>query len=137
MNNSTAFQQKSPRHPLCAILYNTIRVIRKIKESNWRKPGEHLLPKPNDSRYALRTDPSIVTTTALPIHEVIHEDSRRIVRSHAIRDADRRKRLGPTTGGEVRPRNLVPAPQSTFITKFRLEPIKSCPRVISESESGR
>jgi hypothetical protein len=63
-----------------------------------------------------------LTTTTLPFHEVIDDESRRIVRSHAIRDANRRKRLGE--GGKARghvPASSSPAPQSKFTTKFRLD----------------
>jgi len=51
------------------------------------------------------------------------EESRRIVRSHAIRDANRRKRVTP---GEI-PRKipdrerLKPLPQAQLTTKFRLD----------------
>jgi hypothetical protein len=65
-----------------------------------------------------------LTTTTLPFHEVIDDESRRIVRSHAIRDANRRKRLGPGVDGKARGQVLassVPVPQSKFTTKFRLD----------------
>jgi hypothetical protein len=66
-------------------------------------------------------DLEFLTTTTLPFHQVIDEESRRIVRSHAIRDANRRKRLGITLDGKNRGGSSAPAPQSKFTTKFRLD----------------
>jgi hypothetical protein len=64
-----------------------------------------------------------LTTTTLPFHEVIDKETRRIVRSHAIRDANRRKRLGTGLEGKVQGGHALaaPAPQSNFTTKFRLD----------------
>jgi hypothetical protein len=62
-----------------------------------------------------------LTTTTLPFHEVVNEESRRIVRSHAIRDANRRKRLGTSVEGQIRKGIPAPAPQSKFTAKFRLD----------------
>ena len=65
-----------------------------------------------------------LTTTTLPFHEVIDDESRRIVRSHAIRYANRRKQLGPGVEGKAPGQPLtsaVPAPQSKFTTRFRLD----------------
>jgi len=51
------------------------------------------------------------------------ENSRRIVRSHAIRDANRRKRLEPSQSSEhvLRNSESKPKPQSNFVAKFRLD----------------
>ena len=83
-----------------------------------------------------------LTTTTLPFHEVINEETRRIVRSHAIRDANRRKRLGGTLEGKSWGGNApvapAPAPQSKFTTKFRLgtKPSKRVPKTKPVSKSG-
>ena len=66
-----------------------------------------------------------LTVTSLPFREVNDEETRRIVRSHAIRDANRRKRMKPATN-DTEPRRKSgnhasrPLPQSSFTTKFRL-----------------
>ena len=82
-------------------------------------------------------------TTTLPFHEVVDDESRRIVRSHAIRDANRRKRLGPGVDGKARGQALAssaPAPQSKFTTKFRLDTkaLKRAPKTkpVSQNETA-
>jgi hypothetical protein len=62
-----------------------------------------------------------LTVTGLPASS----ESRRIVRSHAIRDANRRKKAPPPAKNEGDGREqgrgtLKPLPQGTFTTKFRV-----------------
>ena len=66
-----------------------------------------------------------LTVTSLPFREANDEESRRIVRSHAIRDANRRKWLKTNTqatSSKKPPQKPFskPLPQSSFTTKFRL-----------------
>lgn len=73
-----------------------------------------------------------ITVTSLPSRGVNDEEARRIVRSHAIRDANRRKRLKTVTetrktGG---PATQAPPPQSSLTTKFKLN--KNPPKDNSE-----
>lgn len=69
-----------------------------------------------------------LTVTSLPHRGVDDEEARRIVRSHAIRDANRRKRL--KAGPEARQISGAAPPelpaQSTLTTKFKLnkKPVK-------------
>ena len=77
-------------------------------------------------------------TTTLPFHEAVDDESRRIVRSHAIRDANRRKRTGQVLlDGKARAGNVpAPAPQSRFTSKFRLDTKSSKRGPKSKSVSG-
>ena len=74
-------------------------------------------------------------TTTIPFHEATDEESRRIVRSHAIRDANRRKRLGVTSEGKSRV--AAPAAQSKFTAKFRLQTAERTPKpkILSKDSS--
>jgi hypothetical protein len=63
-----------------------------------------------------------LTVTSVPYRAVNDEEARRIVRSHAIRDANRRKRLKSATDTKkIRgPTDQQPVPQSSLTTKFKL-----------------
>jgi len=66
-----------------------------------------------------------LTVTTLPTRAANDEESRKIVRSHAIRDANRRKRQLPGTEAKKIPQKSLPKarppPQSNFTAKFRLD----------------
>lgn len=65
-----------------------------------------------------------LNVTILPNRPPGHDEhSRRVVRSHAIRDANRRKRLAlPPNSEQVSDNSSSkPKPQSSFVAKFRLD----------------
>jgi len=69
-------------------------------------------------------------------HITNDEESRRIVRSHAIRDANRRKKLGVNKNpiSEIAPPKTKP--QSTFTAKFRLHKEKPSKKVAPSGVKG-
>jgi hypothetical protein len=79
-----------------------------------------------------------LTVTSLPYRGANDEEARRIVRSHAIRDANRRKRLKP--GAETKKTKVsavtAPPPQSSLTTKFKLnkKPPKGKKKTLDEYE---
>ena len=79
-------------------------------------------------KYNTNTQPiqelEFLTVTVLPQGARGHdEESRRIVRSHAIRDSNRRKRLSPLHDNEQLHETpiSIPRPQSNFTSRFRLD----------------
>jgi hypothetical protein len=75
---------------------------------------------PNRNKETSQSAPILefLAVTGLPNDE----ESRRIVRSHAIRDANRRKRAIETNQNSAPSKQVArPFPQATFTAKFRLD----------------
>lgn len=80
---------------------------------------------------ALKSEPEFQFLTATgPFRVANDEESRRIVRTHAIRDANRRKRLGVQLDKATA--SPTPVPQSRLTMKFRLD---SKPPLASKSKA--
>lgn len=64
-----------------------------------------------------------LTFTDVPSREADDGEARRIVRSHAIRDANRRKKYNPESRSKKGPSRVMgaPLPQKNFTSKFRVE----------------
>jgi hypothetical protein len=79
-----------------------------------------------------------LTVTSLPYRGANDEEARRIVRSHAIRDANRRKRLKHPVETKKTKVSAVtaPPPQSSLTTKFKLnkKPPKGKKKPLDEYE---
>lgn len=77
-----------------------------------------------------------LTVTSAPRQGINGEEARRIVRSHAIRDANRRKRLKEAT----EPKKIrgaatyKPPPQSSLTTKFKLNKKPAKERKVAPQE---